>query len=135
MSLEIVAADELGDPVHMAGHDVAAELVPDAQRALEIEPCADPPASRRGDGERLGGGIGGEPGVPILLAGTDHGEADPIAGDRSTIGDAGALIVAGDLEATQIIGAGMHRNHFADVGDDAGEHLCLPSGWTKRGGQ
>ena len=73
---QVLARDQLGDAVGMAGHDMAAKLVADLERAFEIEPRALPPAARRGHPQRLGRGIDRKPGAAALLAGLDHGEAD-----------------------------------------------------------
>src|SRR4029077_10264223 len=55
-------------------------------------------------------------------AGAHHGETDAVAGDRSAVGDPGAVVAARDLEPPQIVGPGRDGDHLADVGDDAGEH-------------
>ena len=105
---------------------------PILERALEVEPGAVAPRPDGGDGERLGGGIGRKPGAAVLLAGADHREAHAVAGDRGAVGDAGAVIAAGDLQAPQIVGTRMDRDHLADIGDDAGEHRGpVPAVWAK----
>jgi len=40
----------------------------------------------------------------------------------SAVGDAGARIAAGDLDAVQIIRPRLDAEHLSDVGDDPGEH-------------
>ena len=54
---QILALDQFGEPIDVAGDDVAAEFVADLERTLQIDrrpglPCAD-----RGDRQRLGGRI------------------------------------------------------------------------------
>ena len=82
---QVLARDDLGKAVDVAGDHVAAEFVADFQRPLEIDPRAVPPAAGRGDAQRLGGGIDGKPGAAVLLAGLDHGQADAGAGDRGAL--------------------------------------------------
>ena len=53
----LLARDDLGDAVHMAGDDVAAELVADLERALEIDPRARRPVADGGARQRLGRGV------------------------------------------------------------------------------
>src|SRR6185437_12280968 len=48
------AVDDARDAVDMAEHDMAAELVAEAQGALEIDPGPDVPAGERGARHRLG---------------------------------------------------------------------------------
>ena len=62
---QIVARDDGGDAVGVAGDDVAAEFVADLQRALEIELRARRPVLRGGHAQRFGGGIDLEPGLAL----------------------------------------------------------------------
>jgi hypothetical protein len=107
----------------MAGDDMPAKLVAGLERAFEIDFRAMAPAAGGGDPQGLGGGIDGKPRTSVLLAHANHGEADTGTGDRGALDDRGALVAAGDLDPVQPFRARAHRNHFADVGDDAGEHV------------
>ena len=80
------------------------------------------PAADRGQRQRLGRGVDREPGAAALFAGADDGHAHARAGHRGAVDQFGARIGAGDGEAAQIIGARLDRPHFAEIGDDAGEH-------------
>ena len=81
------------------------------------------PVADRGDAQRLGGGIDREPGAVAVPAARDDGEAHPAAGDRGADGDGVGIVAAGDLEPREPLRARLDRNHLADVGDDAGEHV------------
>ena len=72
--------------------------------------------------QRLGGGVDREPGAAVLLAGADHRQADAGAGDRGALVDPARGIAAGDGEPVQIVGPRLDATHFAEIGDDAGEH-------------
>src|SRR6185436_20159316 len=112
-----------GDAVGVAGHDVAAEFVADFQRALEIESGSLAPVFRRGHAQRLGGGIDVEPGLAAVDAGSNYGQADAVAGDRSPVRNGRLVITAGDAHAVQLaLRRRRQGNDLADVGDNAGEH-------------
>ena len=98
MSVRSSRAITRGKAVGMAGDDVAAELVADLERALEIDARARSPAPTRGHAQRLGGGIDREPGAVAVPAARDHGEAHAAAGDRGADGDGVRIVAAGDLE-------------------------------------
>jgi hypothetical protein len=51
--------------------------------------------------------------------------------NRRPDGDAVARIGASNLEPAQALGARLHRDHFADVGDNAREH-AERNRWIKR---
>src|SRR5262249_30417025 len=70
-----------------------------------------------------GGGVDREPGAVALLAARDHGQAYAAAGDRGADVDGLRIIATGDLETGEPLRARLDRNHFADVGHDAGKHL------------
>src|SRR5258708_13941749 len=46
----------------------------------------------------FGGGVDVEPGLAAFDAGSDHSQADAIAGDRRAIGDGGLVVAAGRSE-------------------------------------
>src|ERR1700738_2220247 len=107
----------------MAGDDMAAEFVADLQRALEIEPGADGPMLRGGHAECLGTGIDIEPGLVTLNTRGDHGEADAVAGDRSTVRDGRAVVAACDPQPMLLPPRRWRQGgYLAGVGDNAGEH-------------
>src|SRR5262249_6487404 len=67
------------------------------------------------------------PGAAIVDARGHHGKADPVAGDRGAVHDAGAVIMAGDLQLPGVVRPGGDGDHLAYVGDDAGEHFHVLS--------
>ena len=83
-------ADDLGDRIDMAGDDMAAELVAQAQRALEVELRAFAPQVGGGPRDGFGRNIDREPVVALV----DDGQADARAGDRRAEID-GVEVVAG----------------------------------------
>ena len=99
----VLARDHAGDAVDMAGDQMAAELVAEFERPLEIDARAVAPAPDRGDAQRLRGGIDRKPGAAVLLAGADHRQADAGAGDRGALLQFGARIGAGDGQPMQIV--------------------------------
>src|SRR5258708_25617788 len=72
-----LALDDARDAINMAEHDVAAKLVTEAERALEIDLGPHPPACQGGARHGLGRDHGSEP-VRSLL---DHREAGARASD------------------------------------------------------
>src|SRR5437588_12715034 len=110
----------------MPGDEVAAELISELERALEVDPGAGSPTGHGGQLEGLGGGIDREPGSTTLLADPDHGEACARAGDRGALDDRAARVAAGDLDPAQTLRARAHRNDLAEIGDTACEHAACP---------
>ena len=117
----------------MPGDNVAAELIADSERPLEIEPGADIPMPGRGHAKRLGGSIDVEPGlVDRGLIGrslaafhtrTDHSQADAVTGDRGAIGNGCAIVAAGNAQAMQLpLRRRRQCNDLADIGDNSGKH-------------
>ena len=100
----------------MAGYNVTAKLIPNAQRALEIEPGAFAPQVGGGSGSGFGRHIDREP----ISALVDHGQASARTGDRRADGDTAHVIAAldGQPQVAVLLGLG----DGADVGDDPGEH-------------
>ena len=114
------------DPVDMAGHQVPAEFVADAERSFQIDPRSHRPRPQLGMGEGFGGGIDGEP----VGAEFHRGQAAAGAGDRRTqrhrrfrqergwCFDDQAHVFA---RADRVDGSDMPEGGY-----DAGEHgLCL----------
>src|SRR5688500_18769785 len=101
---------------------MTAELVADLERALAVEPGAQPPLPGGGHAQGLGCGIHREYGAAALFAHLDHREADARARDRSANGDRRARIGTSDLEPGQPLGPRLDCGHLAYVGGDAGEH-------------
>jgi hypothetical protein len=84
---QILARDELGDAVDMAAHQVTAQFVAEAKRALEIEWRAASPGAGRGHAQRLGGDVDGKK-APLARSPARHdGQANARAGDRRADGD------------------------------------------------
>ena len=81
-----------GRAVDMAGHEMAAELIAERERALEIDAAPLPPGAERGARERLVGDIDGEArAFALCLGDIDDGEAAAVAGDRGPLFEAPAL--------------------------------------------
>ena len=97
----------------MARYQMAAEFIAQFQRPLQIDARSVPPSADGGDRKRFGGGVGGEPDAAIFIAGIDDGEADAGTGDRGALSQLKARVARIDGDARQIIGAWMHRSHFA----------------------
>jgi hypothetical protein len=100
----------------MAGDDMAAELVAEAKRALEVEAPPLRPHAWRGAAHGFGRDVDGEP-VRALV---DHGQADARAGDRGSEVDPPEVVAAGDPKAE--VAPRLDRDDAPDVGDDSGEH-------------
>ena len=107
----------------MAADQVAAELVAELERALEIDPRAVPPArrpwsraaSRRRHRPRTRCGRPRRPRSTTVRQTPEQAIEAPTAMQSR-------VIAAGDREAAQAFGRALDRKHLADVGDDAGEH-------------
>src|SRR6185437_12944143 len=89
---QIVTRDDAGNTVRVPRHDMAAQLVADLQRPLEIELRPDGPVPGRGHTQGLGSGIDVEPGLlsgalAALDAGCHYRQADAVAGDGSAVGN------------------------------------------------
>ena len=67
-AVEVAPGKNLRHAVDMAADHVAAELVADLERALEIDAAALPPSAERRDGERLGPDIEGNARAPARLS-------------------------------------------------------------------
>src|SRR6185437_10335553 len=74
--------DDLGHGIDMAGDDMPAELIPNFQRAFEIDPAADTPLLEDRARQRLSRGLHREPIDAVI----DSGEANTRAGDRGAEG-------------------------------------------------
>ena len=95
---------------------MAAELVTDAERALEIEIRTLLPEGVRRPRQGLGRNIHREPIVALV----DDGKADARAADRCTEINACHWVAAADFEAQ--VRALLRHDDGADVADDPGEH-------------
>src|SRR3546814_9444395 len=84
----------------MAGDDMPAQFVADAQRALQVEPAADVPHARRGARQRLGARVDREPArrpvAAFVDAFIDDGQAGARTGDRRAQRNAVAIIGGAD---------------------------------------
>ena len=93
----VLARHDLGHAVDMARHDVAAELVADLQRALQIDARAGLPAGSGGKPQRLFPGLDLEPAlIGAALRQRDDGEANAGAGDRRA--DRNGLRIVGRVD-------------------------------------
>src|SRR5690606_33214335 len=110
------APDDARDRIDVALDDVAAELVAERERALEIDARAGAPGAERRARQRLARGVDGEaPGSAV-----DDREADAGAGDRGAERDGAGVVARLDHEAG--VATRHDLAHTADVGNDAGEH-------------
>src|SRR5690606_15794848 len=119
----------IGDPadrIDVARDDVAAHLVAELERGLEIDAAAFAPHAPGGARDRLGRDIHSEPGALRAVlrlpkrAAIDHGQAYARAGDRSADGDCVRIEWAGDRHVQ--VAAWFDLADGADGGDDASEH-------------
>jgi hypothetical protein len=118
--------NDLGLPVNMAGDHVAAELVADLQRSLQIDPRAGCPGADGGQPQRFFPGLDLKPAGIVAIGGQcSHREADPRTGNRGADIDAGRIPGGLDAQTDALIALG-HCGHPADIGDDAGKHGIRP---------
>src|SRR5690242_3602237 len=100
---------------------MAAELVPEPERPLEVHPPADPPGVAVGAdvglGYRLGRDVDVEPRPLARRPAVDHRQADAVAGDRGAERDAGRRIPRADPRAQ--VAARLQPLDLADVADDS----------------
>ena len=66
---QVLARENFGDAVDMAGDDMAAQLVAELEGAFEIDAGAVAPAADSGQPQRFGRGVDRKPGAAVLLAG------------------------------------------------------------------
>src|SRR3546814_19427615 len=116
----------------MAGDDMPAKLVADAERAFEVEAPADVPHARRGARQRLGTRIDREPAgrtvTGFIDTFVDNGQAGTRTGDGSAQVDAAHVINGADDEPCI---AALPAREDGDAFDDrSGEHLPS-SPWTR----
>ena len=113
--------NDIGDAVHMAGNDVAAQLVAHAQGALQIDLGALAPGAERRLGQRLARRGDREAAGRLV----DHGQAAAAAGDRGA--DIHGIHVEGGRDGEQGIAAPIHGNNASHICDNSGEHGPKPS--------
>ena len=119
---EILARDDRGESVDMAGDHMAAEFVAKLQRALEIDARAGIPVRDLGQCQGLRRRLDVETRAAFGLGiKRNHREADAGAGDRGADGDRRRVIGAVDGDAMHVV-APLDGGHGADIGDDPGEH-------------
>ncbi len=104
---------------------MAAQLVSQPERPLEVDRRALSPRPERGLRQRLRRGIGGKPAGTSL----DHRQAGARAGDRGA--DRDVLRRQGGIENETRVAAFLHGPDRAEIGDDAGEHGAPASRRTR----
>src|SRR6476660_6503414 len=100
----------------MSGHDMTPKLVPEAQRAFEVEPGTLSPMVACGLGNGFTRNVHRKP----ILALVHDGQADAGAGDRSPEVD--RFEVVGRCDNQPQVAALLGAADGADVCDDPGEH-------------
>ena len=117
-----VGADRahLRDPVDMAGDDVAAELVAQPHRTLQVEAAALLPLLGGGTRHGLAGDVDHEPAALSRRCLVDHRQAYARTADRRAQVDAGGVI--GGVDRHAHVAAVLDPRDGADVADDSGEH-------------
>jgi hypothetical protein len=97
-------------PVNMAGDHVAAELVADLQRSLQIDPRAGCPGADGGQPQRFFPGLDLEPaGIVSLGRQCSDRQADPRTGNRGADIDAGRIPGGFDAQTDALIALGDLR--------------------------
>src|SRR5690606_3291514 len=108
--------------IDMAGDDMAAKVITDLQRPLEIHPRAFPPAGDRRQAQGFLPGLDLEPAlVRALVRQAGDGKADAAMGDGGTYVDGLWIIGGGDPEPYPLVHRRDGRDG-ADIGDDTCEH-------------
>src|SRR5215217_3118242 len=110
-----VHRQNLADAVNVAAH-----LVAEFGRALEIDAMALAPLVERGPGQGLVADFYGEPALSLL----DHGQAAARVGDGGAHVDAGHVVRGLDLVAAVAVGV-AHGADASHVGDNSGEHQAF----------
>src|SRR5580692_5605732 len=101
-TVEIAPRQDPGHSIDMAAHHMAAELIADLQRPLEVDMSPRPPLPERRDGKRLGAEVESERRTFTPRLDTNHGEARARIGDRSTQSNASGVVGAHDPESVQL---------------------------------
>ncbi len=110
--------EDARDAVDMAEHDMAAELVAEAQRALEVDLGPHAPAREGGARHGLGRDHGSEPVRPLL----DHRQTGTRTGDRSADRGVGEVETGSDHQPG--IAASLNGANLSKIADDAAEHAA-----------
>src|SRR6056297_2523495 len=100
----------------MAGHDMAAQLIPDLERAFEVDLLTNTPAPDIGLVEGFRADLDLEP-VRTQL---NHGQADPGTGDGGPDVDAPGVVAGADPRPQ--VAAAFEIADVSYVGHDAGKH-------------
>ena len=108
------AALDRRDAVDMAGHQMAAELVAECERAFQIHSRALAPIAESGSIRRLARHIDREPARPLV----HHRQAGSRAGDGGTERDRGGIVGGADLQPEPAAGGAGDGPDSAHVGDD-----------------
>src|SRR5690606_40673239 len=105
--------------VHMAGDDMAAQLVAQFRGALEVDAVASLPAAQRGLRQRLAGNLDREPAGALL----GHREAAASVADRGAYVD--SRRVPGGLDLIAPVAVGLFD--LPDAADRSEEHTLNSS--------
>ena len=128
--------DDPSQPVDMAGDEMAAQFVAEAQRLFEIDRGSGDPAADRRAGQGLGRGLRGEGAV----LDRDHRQARARTRDRGADRDRRGVEAGGDGQFGER--ALLDPPHPSEIGDDAGVHVVrlrvsaqdLPAAFRRRAG-
>src|ERR1700722_1045715 len=101
-AVEIAPRQDLGDSIDMAADHMAAELVADLQRPLEVDAPPRPPLPERRDCKRLGAEVESERRTFTPRLDANNGEARARIGDRSAQGNGSGVVSARDPEPVQL---------------------------------
>ena len=120
-AVEIAPGEDFRDPVDVAAHHMAAKLVADLKRPLEVDMAPLPPFPERRHRERLGPDVEGDRRTAHARLDADHCQARAGIGDRGADGNRFGVVSAGDPESPQIAGR-RNINDLSDVADNPSEH-------------
>ena len=101
-AVEIATRQDLGDPIDMAAHHMAAELVADLERPLEVDAPPFPPSAKSCHRKRLGADVESERRTLPPRLDANHREARAGIGDRGSQRNCSGVVGARDPEPVQL---------------------------------
>src|ERR1700677_1971324 len=120
-AVKIAARQDLGDPIDMVAHHMAAELVADLQRPLEVDAPPCPPSAEGCHRKRLGADVESERRTFAPRLDANQCEARARIGDRSAERNGFRVVGARDPEPAQLARC-RDINDLPNVADNPGEH-------------
>src|ERR1700733_9244834 len=120
-TIEIAPRQDLGDPIDMAAHHMAAEFVADLQRPLEVDAPARPPSAKGRHRQRLGADVESERGTLPPRLDANQCEAWARIRDRGSQRNCSGVVGARDPEPAQLARC-RDINDLPNVADNPGEH-------------